>query len=240
MPDSAGGPTSAARPLGSRSTRDRPAKAPLSEDAVVDAALRILKSDGPEAVSMRRVAQALDTGPASLYVYVRNREGLVNAMLDRVVAKVELETPDPSRWRTRLHALLDRLHGALVAHPGMAAMTLAEPPATDAILLFADNLLDNLLAGGLTPQAAAWGCDILVALVYAAAREDDVRRTRGDLHGDERAEHLRVAFADLPADRFPALREHAGRMVAGTSDQRRRFAVDVVLDGLAAVSSSPP
>ena len=47
-----------------RSTRDRPAKAPLIEDAVVDAALAILKSEGPEAVTMRRVAAELDTGAA--------------------------------------------------------------------------------------------------------------------------------------------------------------------------------
>ena len=71
-------------PVRQRSTRDRPAKAPLSVGAIVDAALAILKSDGLEAVTMRRVAAALDTGAASLYVYVSGREGLQLAMLDRV------------------------------------------------------------------------------------------------------------------------------------------------------------
>src|ERR1700754_2275592 len=108
-----------------RSTRDRPAKAPLSEAAVVDAALALLQSDGLEAVSMRRVAAALDTGAASLYVYVAGREGLLQAMLDRVTATIELETPDPSRWRAQLHGLLERMHEALIAHPGIAALTLA-------------------------------------------------------------------------------------------------------------------
>jgi len=65
-------------------------------DAVVDAALAILTSDGLEAVTMRRVAAALDTGAASLYVYVSGREGLLLAMLDRVTATIELEAPDPS------------------------------------------------------------------------------------------------------------------------------------------------
>src|SRR5580698_7183719 len=89
-------------PVRHRSTRDRPAKAPLSKEGVVDAALAILKSDGLEAVTMRRVATALDTGAASLYVYVSGREGLLQAMLDRVTATVELEAPDPSRWRGQL------------------------------------------------------------------------------------------------------------------------------------------
>src|ERR1700729_481093 len=132
-----------------RSTRDRPAKAPLSEDAIVDAALAILQSDGLEAVTMRRVAAALDTGAASLYVYVSGREGLLRAMLDRVTATIELEAPDPSRWRAQLHSLLLRMHRALVAHPGIAAMTLADSPSTEPILRLTENLLGILLAGGL-------------------------------------------------------------------------------------------
>src|SRR5580698_2898819 len=135
-----------------RSTRDRPAKAPLSEDAVVDAALAILKSEGLQAVTMRRVAAALDTGAMSLYVYVAGREGLLQAMLDRVTATIELQAPDPSRWRAQLHSLLARMHQALVGHPGMAALTLADPPTSEVILTLTENLLEILFAGGFGPQ----------------------------------------------------------------------------------------
>src|ERR1700734_3883950 len=130
----ADGPPPIDHPARHRSTRDRPAKPPLSEDVVVDAALAVLQSDGLEAVTMRRVAAALDTGAASLYVYVSGREGLLQAMLDRVTGTVELEPPDPSRWRAQLHSLLRRLHHALVAHPGIAAMSLADSPTTGAVL----------------------------------------------------------------------------------------------------------
>jgi AcrR family transcriptional regulator len=218
-----------------RSTRDRPAKAPLSEDAVVDGALAILKSEGPEAVTMRRVAAALDTGAMSLYVYVSGREGLLQAMLDRVTATIKLEAPDPSRWRAQLHSLLARMHQALLAHPGIAAMTLADPPTTEAVLLLTENLLGILLAGGLDPQDAAWACDIFVGLVTATAREDDVRRPRG--RSDDRPGHvdkLYTIFAGLPPDRFPLLAAHAAQMVAGDGDERLRFAIDAVLDGVLA------
>ena len=57
---------------------------------------RSCKTAGLEAVTMRRVAAALDTGAASLYVYVSGRDGLLQAMLDRVTATIELEQPDPS------------------------------------------------------------------------------------------------------------------------------------------------
>lgn len=220
-----------------RSTRDRPAKAPLSEDAVVDAALAILKSEGLEAVTMRRVADALDTGAASLYVYVSGREGLLQAMQDRIVATIELEAPDPSRWRGQLHSLLLRMHQALVAHPGIAATTLADPPTTEAVLLLTENLLGILLAGGLDPQGAAWGCDIFALLVTAAAIEDDVRRARGRTHDGDRREHvdeLYKTFAGASPDRFPLIVAHAAQMVAGDGDERFRFAIDVVVDGMVA------
>jgi AcrR family transcriptional regulator len=220
-----------------RSTRGRPAKAPLSEDAVVDAALAILRSDGLEAVTMRRVAAALDTGAMSLYVYVSGRDGLLQAMLDRVIATVELEAPDPSRWRAQLHSLLQRMHEALVAHPGIAAMTLADPPATEAVLLLAENLLGILLAGGLDPQDAAWACDIFVLLVTGVASEDDVRRPRGrsdDRDPQGHIDELRETFAGLPPDRFPLIAAHAAQMVAGDREQRFRFAIDVVIDGVLA------
>jgi AcrR family transcriptional regulator len=213
-----------------RSTRDRPAKPPLSEEVVVDAALAILKSEGLDAVSMRRVATALDTGAGSLYVYVAGRDGLLQAMQDRVMATVELDPPDPARWRDQLHALLARMHAALVAHPGIAATTLAIAPHSEAALLLQENLLGILLASGLPPQRAAWATDIFAALVTHAAIEDDVRRTSGP----ELGEQLRATFATLPADRFPLITAHASELVAGGGERRFRFAVDVVIDGLLA------
>src|SRR5271155_1764435 len=209
-------PMNSVRP---RSTRDRPAKAPLSEDAVVDAALAILQSEGLEAVTMRRVALALDTGAASLYVYVNGRDGLLHAMLDRVAATIELESPDPSRWRAQVHSLLRRMHQALVAHPGIAALTLADPPTTEAVLQVTENLLGILLAGGIDPQEAAWACDLLVLLVTGVASEDDVRRARGDTKDDhrEQIDALQTAFTAMAPDRFPLLVAHAAQMVAGDS-----------------------
>jgi AcrR family transcriptional regulator len=184
---------------------------------------------------MRRVAAALDTGAASLYVYVSGREGLLQAMLDRVTATIELEAPDPSRWRAQLHALLERLHDALVAHPGIAAMTLADSPTTEAVLRLAENLLGILLAGGIDPQDAAWACDILVLLTTAAAREDDVRRGHGrSADQQKQVDELSKTFAALPPDRFPLLSAHAPQMVAGDSDERFRFAIDIAVDGVLA------
>ncbi len=177
---------------------------------------------------MRRVAAALDTGPGSLYVYVEGRDGLLKAMFDRVVAAVRLEPPDPARWRAQVHGLLARLRDELVGHPGMAAATMVDPPQTEAALRLLENLLGLLLAGGLAAQAAAWACDILSAQVTYAAIEAELRRT------DPSALAAQVAanFARLPADEFPLITAHSAQLTAGDFDQRFRFAIDVVIDGV--------
>jgi AcrR family transcriptional regulator len=186
---------------------------------------------------MRRVAAALDTAAASLYVYVSGREGLLMSMLDRVISTVELEAPDPACWRAQLHTLLQRLHQVLVFNPGIAAMTLVDPPTIGAILRFTENLLGILLAGGFAPQDAAWTCDIFVLLVTAAAREDDVRHPRGGsdvVSRREQVDKIYQTFAGLPPDQFPLMVTHAAQMVAGDGDVRFRFAIDVVIDGVVA------
>ena len=217
-----------------RSRRDRPAKAPLSKAAIVDAALAILKSEGLQAVTMRHVAAALDTGAASLYVYVANREDLRAQMLDRVTAIVELEPPDSSRWREQMHTLLGRMRASFLAYPGTAALALADPPVTGAVLVAAENLLGTLSAGGLAPRDAAWTCDILVLLVQAVAAEDDARRAADGKHFAAEVDELRARLEALPADQFPMLRTHAEDMVSGDRDERFHWAIDVVLDGVLA------
>ena len=117
---------------------------------------------------MRRVAAALDTGAASLYVYVSGREGLLPG--DAGSRHRHGRARSHRTLRGGVHSCtrcFSACGEALVAHPGIAAMTLADPPTTEAVLLLTENLLGILLAGGLDPQDAAWACDILVSLVTA-------------------------------------------------------------------------
>jgi AcrR family transcriptional regulator len=216
-----------------RSTRDRPAKAPLSESAIVDAALAITRTEGLDAVTMRRVAAELDTGAASLYVYVRNRDELLRAMMDRVAGSVPPVAPEPQRWREQVHDLMRGLREALDAHPGLASVLTGEPPTTENALAGAESLLGILLAGGIASQDAAWAVDILMLIVTATATEADIRRASGG-GADVDVFQIRETFAGLPATRFPLLVGHASELVSGAGDERFRFAVDTFLDGLVA------
>ena len=225
-------------PLRPRSTRDRPAKAPLSEDAILEVALRILRDEGLEAVTMRRLAAELDTGPASLYVYISGRDALRNAMLDRVIGTVPLEEPDPARWREQVHRLLRGMLEAMEAHPGIATVAVANPPTSERSLLGADNLLGLLRAGGVRDQDAAWACDILPLITTSLAVETAVYQQRAAGGAEEEViDRLTDTLASLSPGRFPNLTALGAAMTTGSGDDRFHFAVDVFLDGLVARSS---
>lgn len=222
-------------PTRPRSIRDRLAKAPLSEQAIVDAALAITRAEGLHAVTMRRVARQLDTGAASLYVYFANRDELLGAMMDRVAGTVSLPTPDPKRWREQVYDLMRGFRDALEAHPGMASVLLGEAPTTENTLAGAENLLGILLAGEIPSQDASWAVDILMLIMTATATETDVRRAAGnttDADHDDAVARIRATFAALPPERFPLLVAHASELVAGAGEERFHFAVSTFLDGL--------
>jgi AcrR family transcriptional regulator len=223
-------------PVRPRSTRDRPAKPPLGEDVILDVAMRILREEGLEAVTMRRLAAELDTGPASLYVYVSGRDELNDALLDRVAGLIALEEPDPARWRAQVHALMAGMLTTLEAHPGIATVALANPPTGECTLLVADNLIGLLRAGGIDEQDAAWACDILPLISTALAVESAIYQQRGPAGLTETAmiERLDRVFGALSPARFPNLTAMGAKMISGDGEQRFRFAIDVVIDGLVA------
>lgn len=219
-----------------RSTRDRPAKSPLSEEAILDVALRIVREEGLDAVTMRRLATELDTGPASLYVYYSGRDALLNAMLDRVAGLVPLEEPEPARWREQVHRLMGGMLKAMEAHPGIATVAVANPPSGEQAIEGGENLLGLLRAGGVRDQDAAWACDILPLITTSLAVETAVYQQRGadGLAEEDMVQRLAEAFSSLDPARFPNLTALAPAMTAGSGDERFHFAIDVFLDGLVA------
>src|SRR5271170_8191166 len=90
------------------SRRGGPVKQPLSRDAIVREALRQLRADGLGGMSLRKVAAALETGPASLYAYVDDLHGLQALVLDRALAAVDIGlAKGRAGWRERLKRVLE-------------------------------------------------------------------------------------------------------------------------------------
>lgn len=206
---------------------------PLSQDAILDAAMRVLAAEGLDAVSMRRVAQELNTGPASLYAHVADKDELLELMLDRAMAGIQVPAADPARWQDQLKDLLRAGRDAMVAHRDIARVAQAVIPTRPNGLRMAEGMLAILRAGGLPDQVSAWAIDCLALYVTADAVESALHAGRHTSQGGF-VDELRAFYASLPPDRFPNLIAMVGPLTAGEGDQRFEFGLDIFVRGLAA------
>ena len=222
------------------STRDRPAKAPLSLESVIEAGLRVLRADGIDAVTMRRVAAELDTGPASLYVYVENRQDLLNKMFDAVAGEVDLsESPDPQRWREQLERRLTAVRDAMDRYPGIARVSLANVPTGPNATRVADHILGLLRAGGVDKQSAAWFMDVVFLYVNAASFETSIYIAE-EIDEAHHIEHVHGTFERLDPQQFPNLTALVTELMSGDGDERFAFGLRLMINGLLSVSPPSP
>ncbi|CAM4058604.1 TetR/AcrR family transcriptional regulator [Kibdelosporangium persicum] len=214
----------------------KPVRQPLSRDKIVDTALGLLEKEGIEALSMRRVAQALNTGPASLYAHVRNRDELCELMFDRVLGDVELPEADPARWRDQLKELCFGQVKAMIAYPGIAAVVMnAMIPAGPNALRHGEAMLAILRAGGLSESQAAWAFDALGLYGKAYAVEVTSWRDGSQEEMAERARQMTEYVRSLPAGTFPNLIAIGPLFSAQTAHERFEFAIDTFIAGLDAL-----
>jgi AcrR family transcriptional regulator len=196
--------------------------------------MAILEKEGIDAVSMRRVAQALDTGPASLYAHVRNRDELCELMFDRVLGSVEVPVPDPERWRAQLKDLARAQVRAMIAYPGIAKVVMnALIPVGPNVLRHAEAHLALLKAGGLSDKAAAYAFDALGLYCKAYAVEASAWQS-GEVDRAELAERGRQLGEYLNAlpDAFPTMHAIGPLFSADTAAERFEFALDAFIAGL--------
>jgi len=227
-------------PSGRAQPRER--KEPLTTARIVDAAFALMKRDGYDNVSMRSLARELDTGPASLYAHIANKDELDQHVVDRISAMLEVPEPDPDRWQDQLKDVLRDTLQLFRQHPGSARAAMGTIPTMEGGLGAAEGMLAIALAGGVSPQAAAWFCDLAAAYVGAVAYEETIwiarqNSTASGEDPDHEAidEQLRAVMESM-ADRFPLMYRYAAEMTAGDGDDRFEFGVDVLVNGLAAVS----
>jgi len=219
-----------------RTGRGRPARQALSQQLIVDTAMKLLAAEGLAAVSMRRIAQDLNTGAASLYAHIGNKEELYELMFDRVLGDVELPEPDPARWREQLKDVCRRQVQAMIEHPGIAKVVMETLiPVGPNALRQGEGVLAILRAGGLSARAAAFAFDALG--LYAKAYALEVSRWQmGDYNPEELAERGRQMaeyMASLPPASFPNLLEVGPLFSAETAKERFEFALDAFITGLA-------
>jgi AcrR family transcriptional regulator len=227
-------------PPRSRRHRRPTRRTAITLDAIVAAAVQTVDESGVAGLTMRRVAERLGTGPASLYAHVAGRDELLELTFDELVGQVALPVPDPSRWREQVVQMFEDLYGILISHGDAALAGLGRVPTSPKALDAGEALAAVMSAGGLTDRAVALGIDRLVLLTCAAAFEDGILR-RGGMSAEEEARYradLKLFFGNLPPDRFPTLSRTQPALSDVDGVARLRFALEAMLAGLEALSDA--
>jgi AcrR family transcriptional regulator len=221
---------------GTATPRRRRRTDPITPAQVVDTALDVVAREGYEALTMRRLASALDTGPASLYAHVVNKADLDELLIGRLCAELVLPEPDPAAWREQIRGVCIQVRDQYLRYPGISRAALAMVPTDLEIVRVNEGMLAILLAGGVAPQAAAWAGDALLLYVAAYCLEVSIvhqRSGRADAAWVlDRAELLR-RLAALPAQTFPHTTRHATELTAGEGHDRFDFTLGLMIGGLA-------
>jgi AcrR family transcriptional regulator len=213
-----------------RSRRARPAKAALTYEGIVATAVQVMKAEGLQRVTMRRLAQELDTGPASLYVYVANTAELHAAILEELLGAVDLTPVDgQGDWRDRLTQVLLSYLRVLFEHPSLAHSALVARPSGTNYLALVEAILALLHEGGVPDAQAAWGVDVLLQVATATAAEQSVRNEAVDARDDHDA--LVAALLGVSAETHPRIAAIGADLFSGTPQQRMAWIFRAVING---------
>ncbi|MGC0418259.1 TetR/AcrR family transcriptional regulator [Embleya sp. AB8] len=216
-----------------------PRKPVLSQEAIVTAALAIIDAEGMDALSMRRVAQRFDTGAASLYAYVANKEELVELVVDRVNGEVRIPVADPARWREQLREAMFSIRDVYASHRDLGRASIGAVPLGPNSLASTERILAILRAGGLSKKVSAFACDVLSMYTVMSGLEMGGQDTvHGASDAERNAYYRRIQdyFRSLPATRFPILTALGPELTSGDGDERFAFGIEVLLLGMVAYS----
>ncbi|MFE3189903.1 TetR/AcrR family transcriptional regulator [Nocardia sp. NPDC059240] len=217
-----------------------PRKQPITVERITDAAMQVVATEGYDALTIRRVAAVLGTGPSSLYAHIVNKDDIDDLLMGRLYAEVVLPEPDPAVWREQLLGVYIQIRDLYLQYPGISRAALAMVSTNLETLRVGEGILSILLAGGIDPKTAGWARDALSLYVSAYALEQSLvsqRRRSQDQEWVLSHDELLDRFTALPADKFPQTKRHAAQLISGTGPDRFEFALGLLMSNLSSASS---
>ncbi|MEU3010264.1 TetR/AcrR family transcriptional regulator [Nocardia asteroides] len=220
---------------GSRARRP-PGRPRMPFDKIITAAVRLVDEEGAPALSMRNLAQRLDTGTAVLYRAVSGRAELVGFVVDRVFGEVDLEldTAPEGDWQHKCRVAAQAMFDTLARHRGIAPLLIEQVPTGPHVLTLRERFLAILLDAGFTPEAAARAYATLARYVIGFAAQ--LHATDGP---DPEPARLTAVFQALDPGEFPATVAVAHCLPQQRLEDEFRFGLDMIVAGLGSHRPTP-
>ncbi|TLS44259.1 TetR family transcriptional regulator [Streptomyces montanus] len=216
-------------------TRRRPTRSGLllSEDLIVETALRLIGEHGPEALSVRRLGAALGCDPTALYRYFHGTNDMVLAIADRIIGDAMAGFVPGDDWVASLREMAVRVRAGYLAHPRAAAMAAHRVTRRKNEIQAVETGIGLLLSAGFEPAHAArlYLTFIDTVLSHAAADAAFQALPWQQREADQGA--WRDVYQGLGPVAYPALTAVHPEL-PGMADSSFEEAVDLLLEALAA------
>jgi AcrR family transcriptional regulator len=214
-----------------RTARDRAPRIPLSRDRVLHAAVALADESGLEALSMRKLGEAVGVEAMSLYTHVANKVDLLDGMTDLVFGEIDLPSEEDD-WKTSMRQRALSVRQALSRHRWAIGVMESRTSPGPATLQHHDAVIGCLRKAGFSVALTAHAYSALDSYIYGFALQE--RSLPFDTPG-ETAELAQALLTQVPTDKYPHLAEltaeHVLRPGYDYSDEFE-FGLDLILDGL--------
>lgn len=193
--------------------------------------MALLREDGLDAVSMRRVAERLGVAPNSIYAHVADKAALVDELIDAMLGGVP--TPADDGWRARIEHVMRDSRRELLRHPDLVPFALVRQSVGPNALRLGEVTLGALREAGLDGPAAVTGLQVLLvhtigSAAFETGRARDPEPAARHRRGRERAAEFGGVTAELsePISRW-------------SGDEVFERGLGWLLDGLVSDAASP-
>lgn len=206
--------------------------AALSRERIVEAAAQLVVEHGAEALSARRLGEAIGCDPSALYRHYSNMDDLQREVGDHFLAAVRVTTKRGETWQAAVFRICVELRAVQLRQPRLAALVRAAPTRLTNELRITEALLRELRRGGFAPAAAAAAYHSLIELTVGAATIDATLAAEAPADRRRAYGEWRQHYAALDATQFPNAVAVAGHLYDGSADDRFEFALQALLAGL--------
>jgi len=209
--------------------RKKPVRKPLSRDKVVVKAIQLANRHGADWLSMRKLAAGLNVEAMSLYNHVENKDDVLDAMINEVVALFPLPVPGKP-WKKELKRSVVATHAVLLEHPWASNLLLSRVVVGEAMLSYSNACYGCFVEAGFSYPLADHAWNAISNHLYGF--------TLAELNSPIDQEEFAVAAEQyLPmvsADDYPYI--HAMMLLIKSKKHSGinnfEFGLDLILDGL--------
>ena len=213
----------------------------LNRERVLQAALKLVDAEGLEALSMRRLGQALHRDPMGLYRYAANRADLLDGITELVLNELEIFPQDPD-WQAQLRRIAHDLRLLALRHPNVVPLLVTRPLSTPlglrplGTLRPLEQILGLLIEAGFAPNDALHVYRAYYGFLYGHIL-NELQELIVDPEENEAL--LRLGLHRLPPREFQHLRELAPVLADYDGEAELDQGISILLTGLAERLAGP-